>query len=248
MESAALAIALLGYSNGVTPALDRRAHDGRSLARWTNRAAIGALLLWAARRPGGVQAIGLTRERIARNVIVGLGVGSALAIAPIVFFRNPIVLDGQLEYADAAGHSTTALIWELGVRLPIEVAFLEELAFRGLLTDSLERWLTPPTALVAQAAIFGAWHIAITTATVRRTNLRDATLPGPLRRFATPIAVVGGLLATAVGGGVFGLTRRQSGSLVAPVLAHWAVDALMTVALWRGGAPRRSTTLDDAPD
>jgi membrane protease YdiL (CAAX protease family) len=115
------------------------------------------------------------------------------------------------------------------------VALLEELAFRGLLFGALRRTVSPWAAIAGSAAAFAAWHFMVTATTAAQTNLGDARLPRLLKPHVQPLAVVGGMLSTGVAGLAFGALRERSGNLAGPILAHWLVDGLMTVALWRRG-------------
>lgn len=82
---------------------------------------------------------------------------------------------------------------------------------------------------------FAAWHVTINVQTLRRTNVVRAGL-APL-----PLALAGGLAAVGFGGAVFGALYHRTGTLAAPIAAHWLVDALMLVALYDWRAPKRSS-------
>ena len=74
----------------------------------------------------------------------------------------------------------------------------------------------------------------VTVSSAAQTNLSEvARLPRLLRPYVQPIAIVGAMLTTGVGGLVFGVLRERSGNLAGPMLAHWIVDGLMIAALWR---------------
>jgi membrane protease YdiL (CAAX protease family) len=42
------------------------------------------------------------------------------------------------------------------------------------------------------------------------------------------------MLSTALAGLAFALLRKHTGNLAASVAAHWLVDSLLIVSLWRG--------------
>jgi membrane protease YdiL (CAAX protease family) len=79
---------------------------------------------------------------------------------------------------------------------------------------------------VAGSLAFTLWHIAVTINTVQRTSL-------PQRWYWLLPSLLGGLAAVFVGGRVFGLLRYYTGNLVSVFAAHWTVDALMMLALYR---------------
>ncbi|WP_206510971.1 CPBP family intramembrane metalloprotease [Rhodococcus sp. BGS-1C] len=80
--------------------------------------------------------------------------------------------------------------------IPVGTVITEELSFRGLF-DALAPGLSP--------LFFGLWHI------------RSARAAGD--------SVVGTVIGTAAAGMVFSWLRRRSGSVLAPALAHFALNA-----------------------
>ncbi|MGH2450138.1 MAG: CPBP family glutamic-type intramembrane protease, partial [Candidatus Limnocylindria bacterium] len=86
---------------------------------------------------------------------------------------------------------------------------------------------TPARAILASAALFAAWHAVIVLATIGRTNLQgDALFSG--------IGIVGAFLAVFAGGVAFALLRWWTGSLAAPVAAHWGFNVAILVGLRLG--------------
>jgi membrane protease YdiL (CAAX protease family) len=80
--------------------------------------------------------------------------------------------------------------------------------------------------LVASSVLFGLWHVLPTwNDTGRATALAAA---GGQR----VLVVLGTVVATGIAGAVFAWLRRRSGSLLAPVLAHLAVNAAALTAAW----------------
>lgn len=73
------------------------------------------------------------------------------------------------------------------------------------------------------AVVFGLWHIALTIVTLRINEVEVASL-------ASAGAIAGAVLVTTVAGVGFCWFRLRSGSLVAPILAHWATNALGLLA------------------
>jgi uncharacterized protein len=53
---------------------------------------------------------------------------------------------------------------------------------------------------------------------------------GSVRRRRAALAVLGAVVGTALAGVVLAELRRRTGSLVAPVLAHWAANGCAVVA------------------
>src|SRR5581483_1890092 len=73
---------------------------------------------------------------------------------------------------------------------------------------------------------FALWHITVNLNTLRRTSL-------PQRPLLQALGVAGGLLSVYAGGAVFSALRLGTGSLLAAISAHWAVDAVILAALFR---------------
>jgi membrane protease YdiL (CAAX protease family) len=118
------------------------------------------------------------------------------------------------------------------VRVPLGTAVWEEVAFRAVLPALLERAVTgtgrdrtssrgPVTA--AGALAFGLWHVRPTADAVRL----NAPTAGWGR---TTAAVLGGVAVTAGAHVALEGLRRRTGSLLAPLVLHAAVNAAGTVA------------------
>ena len=235
-----LTILLLAYSNGMSMLAYRRGHDPERAYLFANPAVLLAMLLYAVKRPGGLPATGVRRDNLGGSVTKGLGLGALLSIVPLLFFRKPVLLDTPLEFGPVANMSGRELLLDVAVRVPVNIALMEEMAFRGLLYDSLQVRYSERTALLGSAAAFAGWHFSVTYVAVKQTNLADSVrLPGLLRPFILPIAVLGGMLSTAFAGLAFALLRKHTGSLAASIAAHWLVDSLLIMSLWHGQRPTR---------
>ncbi|PJE05195.1 MAG: CPBP family intramembrane metalloprotease [Mycobacterium sp.] len=98
----------------------------------------------------------------------------------------------------------------LAWQIPVGTVWAEEAAFRGALGDVAAKAFGPTRGRLLQAGAFGLSHIA------------DARMVGePL----LPVVVVTGLA-----GWVFGWLAERSGSLVAPILVHLAINEAGAIA------------------
>lgn len=145
---------------------------------------------------------------------VAVGVAAAAALAP----RVPAL--ARLFDDRRADLPPRELGWQVGVRIPVGTAAFEEVAFRGVLLAVLLDATDAPGAITVSSLVFGLWHIGPTIAALRINGVVAAQWR------AVAIAV----MVTTVGGVVFALLRLVSGSLLAPFLAHWAVNALGLLA------------------
>jgi uncharacterized protein len=185
----------------------------------------GGLLVLA--RRGGLTAeeLGLAR----RDLGAGLrwGVGSAGVVAVVVgagvVLADVIGPVATLLADDRAALSGTALAAAVLVRIPLGTAVFEEVAFRGVLRSLARRRSTALEATLWTSAVFGLWHVAPTIVALRINDVEPTSSAGLG-------AIAGAVVTTTVAGVVFDQLRARSGSLVAPILAHWATNALGLLA------------------
>jgi uncharacterized protein len=114
---------------------------------------------------------------------------------------------------------TTAL-----VLVPLGAVLPEELAFRGLLLPLLGRRHGLRVATLLSSALFGLWHVLASlgggAANAAIADVVGADVAGMGIRVVVTVGF------TALGGVVLCGLRLRSGSLLAPVLAHWTVNGL----------------------
>ena len=171
-----------------------------------SRAALGTALAAVARVP-----LGLRGEH--RRAGLRHGAGAAVVVATAVGASEalPRVREAmaQRDTPERPGR------W-LALEIPLGTGWSEETAFRAALAGVAATALGPARGRLVQAAAFGLSHIP------------DARAAG--ESAAATVA------ATAAAGWVFGLLRDRSGSLLAPVLAHLAINqagALAVLAVQR---------------
>lgn len=116
--------------------------------------------------------------------------------------------------------------------VPAGTALLEEVAFRGALPALFEArndW-THRRAVAVSSVLFGTWHILPSL----QLNSTNETLGSRLGGRSGQIwAVAVSVVTTSVAGMAFSWLRDRSGSLVAPIVAHSAVNAAGHVAAWQ---------------
>lgn len=189
--------------------------------------AVGTVLVAAARAAGiGWSELGLDTAALPAGVrsgvlaagVVAAGIAVATALAPRL--RGLAALFGDRRAAGVAGR---ALAYETLVRIPLATSLFEEVAFRGVLLALGLRSGSEVAAVLVSSAAFGLWHVGPTLEMLR---LNGVAWTAP----RTAATVAGAVAVTAVGGIVFAVLRLHSGSLAAPVLAHWATNALALLA------------------
>jgi uncharacterized protein len=185
----------------------------------------GGMLVLANR--GGLTAdeLGFARRHLGAGLrwgagstaVVAVAVGAGVALSDVLGPVATLLAD------ERAALTGTALTTALLVRIPLGTALFEEVAFRGVLRAVARRHLTALQATLWTSAVFGLWHVAPTIVALRLNDVDPASAAGWG-------AIVGAVATTAVAGVVFDQLRARSGSLVAPILAHWATNAIGLLA------------------
>jgi uncharacterized protein len=144
-------------------------------------------------------------------------VGAAYALAYATGTVGEALPDGE------GGLGRTAL-WAVLVVIPLGTVLPEELAFRGLLLALLGRRYGVLAASLLSSGLFGLWHVVPSlgggTANATMASVVGADAAG------TVLRVVVTVVFTALAGVALCWLRLRSGSLLAPVLAHWTVNGL----------------------
>jgi uncharacterized protein len=181
-----------------------------------------ACLLAAARAGGLTPAdLGLARSTWPAGLRWGAAaaalVGAAYALAFLITPVRDALPEGD------SGIGWTAL-WAVLVVIPLGTVIPEELAFRGLLLALLRRRWGVAAATLVSSGLFGLWHVLPSLG----GGAANATIAGVVGADAagTAVRVVATVLFTSVAGVVLCWLRLRSGSLLAPVLAHWTVNGL----------------------
>lgn len=158
------------------------------------QAGLAGLLIVLTRAP-----LGLRPPRLWRGLRVGVVAAISTATAVAMTTKLPLVRVGM------AGRELPrpAPLWLL-VQIPLGTVCAEEAAYRAALAAAGSAAFGPTGGRLLQASAFGLSHIA------------DAR--------ATGEPVLPTVVATGVAGWVLGWLGERSGSLVAPMLAHLAIN------------------------
>ncbi|WP_374777530.1 CPBP family intramembrane metalloprotease [Streptomyces sp. NBC_01310] len=189
---------------------------------------VSALLLGVLRWAGGTRAdVGLAPGTLARGtrwalVLIGL-VAAVYLVGALLPATRTLFEDRRYD-----GMSWSELTLRVLVLVPVGTVLVEEIAFRGVLYGLVLRARGTLWATTVSSLLFGLWHVLpslhLATAKPALTAVfGDSALGGVL-------AVVAAVLFTAAAGVLFCELRRRSGSLLAPMGLHWAVNALGYVA------------------
>lgn len=208
---------------------------------FTSLIATGLLLLLFRQSGGGWADAGLGRGAARPGMFWGLASLMLVAVACLIGALLPasrgLFSDRRVE---RAGPGEAA--YQVMVRIPFGTVLLEEIAFRGVLYGIVLMMYGVVWATVVSCVLFGFWHVL---PALPLTSLNPVVGRAFGGRPATAVAIA--VLASALAGLVLSQLRRYSGSLLAPVLLHWATNGggyLTAFLLARRGAGlnrRRST-------
>lgn len=138
----------------------------------------------------------------------GLGKGHKVWQACLVWLALPVVL---LLGTMVAGFITPQVLARRIIGNFFQNGFFEEFLMRGALQTRLQKLFSTPWALALQAVVFGLWHLRA------NTNMMDGNVLAGL-------AVC--LISQTVAGLVYGYILHRTRNLVAPSIAHVAMNVL----------------------
>ncbi|MGI9124565.1 MAG: Rv0804 family intramembrane glutamic endopeptidase [Mycobacterium sp.] len=170
------------------------------------QAALGTALAAATRAP-----LGLRPPQVRSGLRLGLTAAGVVAAGVSAAGALPGVRTAMAarELPPQVGH------W-LAVEIPLGTVWSEETAFRAALASVAADGFGPSGGRLLQAATFGLTHVP------------DA--------LGTGEPLLGTVVATGLAGWAFGLLAERSGSVLAPMLAHLAINeagALAALAVQR---------------
>ena len=219
----AAAVATLAYGAVLNRVLPEVVHVPASLTA-------AATWLTAARRAGvSVAGLGLAPERLRAGARVGLVVGAPI-VAGIAAASRVHATSGYFDDARVRGATPRKVAYEAAVRIPIATALGEELIFRSALLGLFRRKHSTVTAVAASSLLFGVWHVLPTLESLARNPPADGD-----HSVIHKLGVVAGTVAATTAAGVgFSLLRLRSGSVLAPVIVHAAINSSAFIAARQG--------------
>jgi membrane protease YdiL (CAAX protease family) len=213
-------VALTAYANVIA---------NRVLDPWWhipfNLGILGVALAIARHAGAGATDLGYRKDRIGRGLAVGGIVMGVIAAGILIgvalpftrdFFRDDRVIE----------RSTTVVLFDALIRIPIATAFYEETLFRGVLFGMFARRWALLWAGLATSVLFGLWHILPTLDTLL-TNPAGESIDSVAEVTLALVGTVVGLTLTGFG---FLWLRLRANSTVAPVMAHIATNSFALLA------------------
>ena len=202
----------------------------------SNLGAAVALAAFARMSGASPSELGLSRANVGRGTRIGLIAAAPIAAASAGAVAIPrtrrLLMDERI-----TGASPTEAVFETLVRIPLETALAEEVIFRGVLLALGLRSRSRGWAVATSSMLFGLWHVVPAL-----SPLAGGASGRPNARATAPKAGV--VAATAIAGAGFAWLRLRADSVVAPSLAHAALNmvAFAGVRVTSGiGSPRPHT-------
>jgi membrane protease YdiL (CAAX protease family) len=200
---------------------------------------LGALALVLVGRAAGLTwaALGLSRTHLLAGLAYGAAAAGVIALVYVIGSALPLTRRAFLDTRYRVP-MRAALLTSL-VTIPLATVVFEEIAFRSVLWGLLEADHGPWVATTLTSVLFGLWHV-LPALDVTGTSTAISQDGRPAGRRRVVVTVLGTVVFTALAGIVFAELRRCSGSVVAPVLLHWAANGLAVVAasrLWTISSP-----------
>ena len=222
------AVALLVGSNVVA----NQILPGPAYIPWN--VGVAGALIGTARRFGqcGNDELGLSRRHLRAGIRWGgLAAGATMATY-LAGATVPVTRDLFMDDR-ASGVSLTGLLWRIGVEIPVGTVLAEEIMFRGVLQAMFRRrfsarrnWAMRADA--TSALLFGFWHV-LPSLDLADANSAFQGLPAEL---GVGAAVGASVVATTSAAIMFTWLRNRSGSVVAPMLLHWTINAGGFLTAW----------------
>jgi uncharacterized protein len=160
-----------------------------------------------------------------------LGLGAAAVATGMVAVAAVLPASRRFFYdRRVAGVGRGEAAYHITVRIPLATALAEELLFRGALLALFRRRRSETAAVLWSSLLFGAWHV-LPTIDHYQGNPAGELIADPRKR--RRLAVLATALSTAGAGIVLARLRLRSRSILAPVLAHAAVNVSAYLAARR---------------
>lgn len=159
----------------------------------------------------------------------GLRWGAAAAAFVVAVYALASLIEPVRAVLPEAGGDLGHTALTILVVIPLGTVLPEELAFRGLLLSLLGRRWSVPAATLLSSGLFGLWHVLPSLGGGAANAAIASAVGGDAAGMG--IRVVATVCFTSLAGVVLCWLRLRSGSLLAPMLAHWTVNALGVIVM-----------------
>ncbi|GMU78578.1 MAG: hypothetical protein AMXMBFR46_13730 [Acidimicrobiia bacterium] len=180
---------------------------------------------------GGVDrgGTGFERGRVRRGLAHGGAAAAAVALGVGAAAGHPRTR-GLFADHRVARVTRARVVYEVLVRIPFETVLAEEILFRGAVLGAWQHAVGTAGAVAVSSTVFGVWHV-LPALESHAHNPASAQLSA---RAGGRAAHVGGtVVATTAAGVMFAVLRLRARSVLAPIVAHAAMNQLAYLAARR---------------
>ena len=156
--------------------------------------------------------IGLSKDSLAKGFIFALPFIATIVIGAIAVF----IFNSEIFQDERYKQGSRLVLFTIFITIPFFTVLIEELAFRGVLFGMLQTVVSQNYAIIASSLSFGVWHV------FSANGLSSAAIPQSIPKALVVLAVI---VATSIAGVFFTWLRIRSGSLITPILVHWAINS-----------------------
>ena len=214
-------VVFLALYNNVINLLPQGVHD--SLYVPLNLSVGLLLVLWARWCGLSWKDLGLSSASLQSGAIWGLLLGIALPSVLFLALVFPDPIPSLLDDPRLEGVTLAGLAYRGLVRIPLGTALFEEVALRGVLYGVWLKTSNLRSAVLGFSLLFALWHIVPTFNVMQDSEHFD-------RPEWILMGVLGGIMATLLGGLFFAWLRYRTGGIYGPFLTHWLINALAATA------------------
>lgn len=167
-----------------------------------------------------LNSLGLSPSSVIKGSIIGLAaslliIGSALLLASLPFLRSYFLSQHSILKS-----RTSLIVYETVIRIPLVTALFEEVIFRAFLLGVFMLYMPTAWAIVLSSVVFGLWHISPSINSMNENHYKSIKSKDSSRLY-----IGANVLFTTLAGIGFCLLRIMSGSIAAPWLVHWSINA-----------------------
>jgi len=169
-----------------------------------------------------LEQMGLSPNTIKSGIFVAIIASLFIVIATVIIAVIPPFRRFFLGENLANAHGKL-LTFEAAIRIPFSTALIEEILFRGVLLGLLLTQLPTSQALIISAVLFGLWHVFPTITSLEQNDAAAAIVGAKKSR--QRVGIIAAVIITGIAGLIFGWLRILAGSVLAPWLVHWSINA-----------------------
>jgi membrane protease YdiL (CAAX protease family) len=185
-----------------------------------NLATAAGLTAFAGRAGCSSADLGIRPEDLGTGLRAGAWAAAAAAGGVAAVAALPATR-GYFHDRRVRGVGRREVVYHLALRIPLATALAEELLFRGALLALLRQRRPSAAAVLWTSLLFGAWHVLPTLDHYSGNPASSLVVEaGRGRR----LAVLATMASTTAAGVVFAWLRLRSRSVLAPALAHAALN------------------------